>query len=168
MIHTRRLTAERSTIVESGSTEAVEELLSSQVLAEWQSPTASVPSRYIIAFAHHVMFDFAVSQLFLPIQSERVVGKLAADPDLIMIIRPSIVMRYEQLWREDRPEFWNLLFQISAEPHIPQIGKLIGSSVLAGAPCTLIDLEPMMQTSNQKMVIFALRRRSRFATWLVH
>ena len=113
MIHTRRLTAERSTIVHTGIfAEEDRRTVSSQVfLAEWQSPTASVPSRYIIAFAHHVMFDFAVSQLFLPIQSERVVGKLAADPDLIMIIRPSIVMRYEQLWREDRPKkFWICCF----------------------------------------------------------
>jgi hypothetical protein len=65
-------------------------------------------------------------------------------PDLVLIIRPSFVMRFEQLWRQDRPECWNLLLHVSAAPEIPTIGKLIGVSVLGELGAQLDDLEPLI------------------------
>ena len=126
MIEDRRLRTDRQRIVEPGSAAALEALLSGQVLIDWQTPSAAIPSRQVIAFAHHILFDFAASQLFLPVQADQLAELLSHDPDLVLMVRPSIVMRYEQLWREQRTEFWNLLFQISALPQIPVVGKVIG------------------------------------------
>jgi hypothetical protein len=144
MIADRRLRTERQRIVEPGSTPALKALLSGQVLIEWQTHSSAVPDRQIIAFAHNILFDFAASQLFLPREADRVAEVLSHDPDLVLIIRPSFVMRFEQLWREDRAEFWKLLFHVSAAPDIPIIGKLIGVTVLGDLGAELDDLEPLI------------------------
>lgn len=145
MIEDRRLRVDRQRIVEPGSASALEALLSGQVLIEWQAPSALNPSRQIIAFAHHILFDFAVSQLFLPPQSDRVAEVLARDPDLILIIRPSILMRFEELWHDQRAEFWDLLFAVSATPTIPAVGKVIGASVLGDAVHDVSELAPLLE-----------------------
>jgi len=121
MIADRRLRIGRQKIVEPGSSAALQALLSEQVLIEWQTHSAAVPDRQIIAFAHNILFDFAASQLFLPRDADQVAEVLSRDQDLVLIIRPSFVMRFEQLWREDRAEFWKLLFHVSAAPEIPTI-----------------------------------------------
>src|SRR5262249_45673095 len=125
-------------------------LLSGQVLTEWQAASAAAPNRQIIAFAHHILFDFAVSQLFLPPESDSVLELLSHDPDLVVVIRPSIVMRFEQLWRENRPEFWSLLFKLAAHPDIPAVGKLIGANVLTEVVQELEDLEPLKELLQSK------------------
>jgi hypothetical protein len=102
MIHARRLRAERQSLVEPGAAAALEELFSNQVLVEWQPPGASAPQRQVVAFSHHILFDFAFSQLFLPPEPDQVVRLIAADPDLVLMIRPSFVMRYQHLWEADR------------------------------------------------------------------
>lgn len=145
MIHSRRLRTERQFVLGPGLAAPLEELLSGQVLMEWQSPTAAMPSNRLITFAHHILFDFAASQVFLPADSADVPGVLSADPDLVVMIRPSIVMRFEQLWHEDRPEFWRLLFQICRDAHVPPVGKLIGAAVVAESARTPTDLEPIIQ-----------------------
>jgi hypothetical protein len=144
MIADRRLRIGRQKIVEPASSAALQALLSGQVLIEWQAHSAAVPDRQIIAFAHNILFDFAASQLFLPREADRVAEVLSRDPDLVLIIRPSFVMRFEQLWREDRIEFWKLLFHVSAAPEIPAIGKLIGVTVLGELGAELDDLEPLI------------------------
>lgn len=144
MIADRRLRTDRQKIVEPGSSAALQALLSGQVLIEWQAHSAAVPNRHIVAFAHNILFDFAASQLFLPRDADQVAEVLSHDPDLVLIIRPSFVMRFEQLWREDRPEFWKLLFHVSAAPNIPTIGKLIGVTVLAELGVVLQDLDPLV------------------------
>jgi hypothetical protein len=145
MVEDRRLRVDRQKIVEPGSASALEALLSGQVLIEWQAASAAAPNRQIIAFSHHILFDFAGSQLFLPPESDDVVELLSHDPDLVVVVRPSLVMRFEQLWRESRSEFWNLLFKLAAHPNIPAVGKLIGANVLTEVVQELGDLEPLKQ-----------------------
>jgi hypothetical protein len=145
MVDERRLRVERQRIVEPGSASALEALLSGNVLIEWQSAATATPSRQIISFSHHILFDFSVSQLLLPPDFARVVELLSGDPDLFLVIRPSIVMRFEQLWREDRDEFWNLVFAFAKGPGIPPIGKLIGATVLTEVVQQLEDLGPLME-----------------------
>jgi hypothetical protein len=143
MIHARRLRAERQSLVEPGAAAALEELFSNQVLVEWQPPGASAPQRQLVAFSHHILFDFAVSQLFLPPEPDQVVRLIAADPDLVVMIRPSIVMRYQHLWEIDRGAFWALLFRICGEASIPDIGKVIGAAVAAESARTLQDFQAL-------------------------
>jgi hypothetical protein len=60
------------------------------------------------------------------------------------MIRPSLVMRYELLWDQRREEFWDLLFQVSADAGIPEIGKVVGASVVADAARAPAELEPLV------------------------
>ena len=145
MIRARRLRAERQSLVEPGAAAALEELFSNQVLVEWQPSGASVPQRQVVAFSHHILFDFAVSQLFLPPEPDQVVQLIAADPDLVVMIRPSIVMRYQQLWETDRGAFWALLFRMCGDTPIPNIGKVIGAAVAAESGRTVQDFHPLEQ-----------------------
>jgi hypothetical protein len=145
MIHARRLRAERPSLVEPGAAAALEELFSNQVLVEWQPSGASAPQRQVVAFSHHILFDFAVSQLFLPPEPDEVVRLIAADPDLVVMIRPSIVMLYQHLWEADRGAFWALLFRICGETPIPNIGKVIGAAVAAESGRTIQDFDPLEQ-----------------------
>jgi hypothetical protein len=65
MVHTRQLRVERATALGPGPAAALEQLLSSHVLAEWQPAPAIHPDRYSLAFTHNLLFDYAGSQLFL-------------------------------------------------------------------------------------------------------
>ena len=160
MINARRLRAERQSLVEPGATAALEELFSSQVLVEWQSSGRSVPQRQVVAFSHHVLFDFAVSHLFLPPEPDQVVRLIAADPDLVVMIRPSIVMRYQHLWEVDPGAFWALLFRICGEPSIPNIGKVIGAAVAAESGRTMQDFQALEQVLGSQEPL--ARRLKRF------
>jgi hypothetical protein len=145
MIEARRLRIERHRIVEPGSEEALKQLFGNQVLVEWQPPSASVPQRQQVAFSHHILFDFAASQLFLPSEPADVAHLLAADPDVILMIRPSIVMRYQLLWDVDRNAFWTLLLGLCGDPQIPPVGKVIGAAVLAQFARNLQDFDAFLQ-----------------------
>ena len=144
MTEARRLRAERQHVVELGSAESLQELLSNQVLVEWQSSTDAMPQRQQLAFSHNILFDFATSQLFLPFESADLVRLLATDPDLTLMIRPSIVMRYQKLWDTNRESFWVLMFGCCGNPLVSAVGKVIGASVLAESARTLQDLDPLI------------------------
>jgi signal recognition particle GTPase len=146
MIQTRRLRAERQSVIEAGTGEALEVLLSGQVLIEWQPPAAKTPVRRLVAFSHHILFDFAVSQLALPADSEGVIAKLSGDPDLLLMIRPSIEFYFDQLWSDNREEFWKLVLEICRSERIPQIGKVIGPGVIAHRARTMADLKPIVDS----------------------
>ena len=144
MIEARRLRVERRQVVEPGSAEPLQQLLSNQVLVEWQPSTDAVAQRQQLAFSHNILFDFATSQLFLPAESADVVRLLATDPDLALMIRPSIVIRYQQLWDTNREAFWALLFGSCGDPLVSAVGKVIGASVLAESARILQDFDPLI------------------------
>jgi hypothetical protein len=146
MIEARRLRAERQRVVEPGSAEALQQLLSNQVLVEWQPSTDAMPQRQQLAFSHNILFDFAASQLFLPSESADLVRLLAEDPDLILMLRPSIVVRYQHLWETNREGFWALLFASCADPLVSPVGKVIGAAVLAESGRTLQDFDPLVKS----------------------
>jgi hypothetical protein len=143
MIQARRLRVERHRLVEPVAAAAFGELLSNQVLVEWQPAGASTPQRQLIAFSHHILFDYAASQLFLPLEPDDLVRLIAADPDVVLMIRPSIVMRFQHLWESDRDGFWRLLFLMCADALVPNIAKVIGAAVAAEAGRLLSDFEPL-------------------------
>ncbi|MFB3916145.1 MAG: AAA family ATPase [Terriglobales bacterium] len=143
MIQARRLTTDRQSVLEPGLSEALEQLLSGQALMEWQTAASATPSRQTLAFGHHILFDYAAAQLYLPSNSHDAVALLSADPDLFVMIRPSIAMKFEQLWREDRNGFWDLLFRLCAVEQIPAFGKVVGTTVVADLARTIDDLEPL-------------------------
>lgn len=132
MLKDLTMRTDRSSIVREVSTgQFIEELLSSHVLIEWQPSPHSKVDRYVLAFSHNMLFDYAVSRLVFSGSSARLVRKLEENHELVLAIRPSIVYHFHDLWGQDpqHERFWGVTFELMASDHVPLIGKLIGPSV---------------------------------------
>ena len=154
MVRAKQLRLDRSEVARVDTSAQLNDLLSAQVLVEWQLSPESRPDRYVLAFSHHVLFDYAVARLLLRGDSEKVVRRLADDPDLVMVIRPSLVLHFTYLWNvtPDRRDFWNLVFKVIQSQRIPEVGKIIGPAVAAELARTMEDLEALcaaLEESNE-------------------
>jgi hypothetical protein len=71
-----------------------------------------------ITFAHPVLFDYAVAILALGdvTVAESLPSRLDEDPNLAMVVRPSLDYRLSIAWREDpdRRTFWQLALRLAA------------------------------------------------------
>ena len=105
MVSHRSLRAERGRTLVGGGDTALEELLSSNVLTEWQPWPSSAPNRHLLAFSHNVLFDFGAEQLTLPHDPEDLVKLVLGHPELVLILRPSFHMRLQRLWTTHRSAF---------------------------------------------------------------
>lgn len=148
MVDRRSLHVNRSEVLDNSAlSPSLKQVLKDHVLVEWQpSPTAR-PDRYTLTFSHHVLFDYAVARLILRSGQQTPVERLEKDKELVLAIRPSLVFHFQHLWsfEEDRNSFWDLLFQVLSSPAIPEIGKLIGSTVVAESITQLSDCEPLLR-----------------------
>ena len=151
MVESRSLRVNRSDVIPHSSSEVtsrlLKEILSSHILTEWKPSSSRRFERSVLTFAHHVLFDYAVSCLFLEGLPERTVRRLEREFDLVLAIRPSIVFYFQHLWFLDqsREEFWQLVLQILQADAIPEIGKLIGPSVASDLIQNLVDCEPLLR-----------------------
>lgn len=145
MVKARALRVDRSLIVEPSAGASLNDLLSAQILAEWQPAPAAVPDRYVLTFSHHVLFDYAVARLLFRGTPAKLVHRLASDPELVLVVRPSLLLHFRHLWAVDcrHEQFWDLVLRVMRADGIPEIGKLIGPSVGAELAGRLPDLEPL-------------------------
>lgn len=146
MLEERALHLDRSAIARAETNDILGELLSMQILAEWQPSPETPPERYILTFSHHVLFDYAVERLLLRGDPRKVVQSLSSDPDLVVAIHPSLRLHFQYLWMIDgeRKIFWDTVFRIIQEDMIPEIGKLIGPTTAAELVRELSDLESLI------------------------
>lgn len=146
MVKARALRVDRSAVANPENSTLIGNLLSEQVLIEWQPSPDTPPDRYILAFAHNVLFDYAVARLLLRSDPESVVRRFGDNPELVIVIRPSLLLHLHHLWKidSDHRQFWDLVIRIIQSATIPEIGKLIGPSVAAELSRGLYDLKPML------------------------
>ncbi len=151
MVATRSLHVNRSDVLgdavaSTALSPYLQQVLSAHVLTEWRpSPNAKF-ERYILTFSHHVLFDYAVARLVLRGEPQTPVERLERELELVLAIRPSLVFHFQYLWfleQEDHTSFWDLLFRVLRTQAIPEIGKLIGSSVAAELITHHSDYEPL-------------------------
>jgi len=147
MVKARTLRIDRSNVEGPATSIYLDDLLRTQVLVEWQPTPTARPDRYVLAFSHHVLFDYAVARLLFRGTPESFVGRLADDPELVLVVRPSLTLHFRHIWMVDRSreQFWNLVLRVIQEDQIPEIGKLIGPSVAAEEAKALSDLEPLCE-----------------------
>lgn len=126
MCETRSLVVSRESIATGGGT--LNEILSSNILGQWQPSLAEAPDRYLLTFAHHILFDYAVARLLLRGTKQNFISRLEEDVDLVIAIRPSVVMHFQDKLLTDNDSFWDLTFAVIRSAKIPEIGKLIGPS----------------------------------------
>lgn len=147
MIQSRALRANRPSVAQSISASAVlRDLLSSRLLSEWQPSPEVKPYRYVLTFAHNILFDYAVERLWLRGAPEPLVGRLGRDPTLVLVIRPSLVFHFQHAWFSDptRTFFWKLALEAIRSREMTEIGKLIGPAVAADLANQLADFTPLL------------------------
>jgi hypothetical protein len=145
MVSTRLLQVETLALGPSGP--GLEELVRSNVLAEWQPIRAKQPNRYRLAFAHHVLFDYAVSRLLLRGHSDSLMGQLRDIEDFAVMARPSLVFHFSYLWQDDRDEFWRQMFALLTDRSAPKIAAIVAPTVLVDSVSRLSDLQPLLDAS---------------------
>lgn len=145
MVAARMLRVNRAALADPASSATLNELLSSQVLTEWQPSPATLPDRYVLTFSHHALFDYAVARLLLRGTQEALVRRLVDDRELALVIRPSLLLHFQHLWMRnpDHLIFWGTVLQIMAADVVPEIGRLIGPAVAASLARELSELEPL-------------------------
>ena len=160
MVAERRLTLAKLKLPAAGSQEFTD-LCSDNVLVE---QIANLYGRYIIAFSHHLLFDYAASRLLLAATFEEFLRSLAAERDLSLFLRPSIDLLFKEAWLKDRSAFWKLLRSLSSHERVPGIAKIIGPAVIPELAKLDDDLSPMiamLTSGDQKQVALAEQ-------WIVH
>jgi hypothetical protein len=147
MVSKRRLRVLVGDVSSPEASDALAALLSGQVLTGWQPPGTERIDDRILTFAHHVLFDYATAKLLLPDDAPALVERLRADPDFVVVARPSVVMHFHELWEAgvSRAAFWNCTLGVLRSDHIPQVGKLLAPAVAVELARSLDDLLPLCE-----------------------
>ncbi|HTZ99184.1 MAG TPA: hypothetical protein VMB02_02565, partial [Candidatus Aquilonibacter sp.] len=147
MIESRTLRVDWKSVADPAGSAALDRLLSNHVLTEWQPSPSAVPDRSLLMYSHHVLFDYAVARLVLRGESSALVKRLAGDPELAIVIRPSFLYHFRHLWTSEpnHNSFWALTFQIASNASIPEIAKIIGPAVTAELVQTGSDFTQLLE-----------------------
>ncbi len=154
MASARVLRVDRSKVATVESSSYLTQLLSANLLAEWQPLNATTPQRDVLAFSHHVLFDYAVARLLLRGHPTVLAERVEANPGLVLVIRPSLALHFRHVWMLDdsRQEFWLLSLRVAESSPTPEIGKIIGPSVATELAQEMGDLEPLCEALNDSSV----------------
>lgn len=132
----------------------LDELLRRQVLVHW-SPVPGVRQRDVLAYAHNLLFDYAVGRLLFFSNGDRFIRFLEGpNADAVMAIRPSIVLSFQHYWYLSSDVFWDLVLRIERLTESPEIVRLIGPTVATELARVAGQFQPL---------ITAIQRRDRAA-----
>jgi hypothetical protein len=147
MVARRRLLVDRGVIEDPSAAPHVTVLLSCQLLREWQATPTATPERYVLTFAHHILFDYAVARTILRGTIEDLVVRLASDPDLVLFLRPSLRHHLQHLWQSDpaRTPFWDAVFALGAASGIPEVAKIMGPAIAVSLATEAADFESLVR-----------------------
>ncbi len=146
MTTARSLRIDRATLTaDTAASEPLHDLLSSNVLMEWQDAVSAAPERYILTFSHNIIFDYAVERLLFRGDPTVLGCRLASEPDLILAIRPSIAFYFHHLWYRDQQRlvFWKTLLDLLDTDGVPRVAQLVGPSVATELAVGIEDFGPL-------------------------
>jgi hypothetical protein len=125
-------------------------LISDNVLTDWPDAPTGKPKTHELAFPHHILFDAAVERLVLRVPAAELALRLASERPLVLAIHPSLLMHFHHRWEVDdeRRDFWDAALRLEAEKSVPEIAKIIGSTVAA---------ERLLTTSDVTLLLTALK-----------
>ena len=103
-----------------------EALLSAEILEEVR------PQRQRVAFAHNILFDYAVSALLIARDPATACGFFGDDPSRPLFLRPSLDYFFTGLWDSSPDEFWNVVWYMlhSSEAHVRVYARLVPATVI--------------------------------------
>ncbi|MEA5425406.1 NACHT domain-containing protein [Arcicella lustrica] len=104
-----------------------EQLLGENILTEQGSYSPKM------AFAHNILFDFAVSKLVLKDNTIELLQFIAADQARPFFLRPSFIYFFANLWYVNPAKFWTIYneLSLSTDDVISLFNKLIPSTIVA-------------------------------------
>jgi hypothetical protein len=146
MLATRSLQADRVMVVAQTDPAAIVDLERHDII---RAEDDHGHNEDTLLFTHHVLFDYAVARLIFRRGRDpaNLVDRLAKEPALALMLRPSLSMAFSEVWSEGqvgRPRFWKLAFAVAAEPCLPAVGQLIGPMTIAEQAESLGDLQPLL------------------------
>lgn len=134
MIAARTMQVARSAVTanDTSAGEHLHELLTSNVLTEWQPTPSSAPQRQRLAFAHHMFFDYAAARLLFDAGDADMIDQLRAAPDLAVFLRPSIVFHLHDLWNADTDHgpYWEVVARLVTSDELTGVARIVGPSTL--------------------------------------
>lgn len=130
MVNDRVLSVDKLEYLDGLGTDKVliaEQLLSENVITEQGTSSAR------IAFAHNIIFDFAVSKLLLKDSTAELLAFIQADTSRPFFLRPSFVYFFARLWYTNPTKFWEIYnaFSQHNDDIVSLLNKLVPSTVLA-------------------------------------
>ena len=142
MVEAHQLSLRQDALYRREDDDVWQNLFSSEVLTE----VGTTGQR--VAFAHNILFDFAVSVLLIEDEPGQVASFLGAEPSRPVFLRPSINYYFTRLWFEDRHAFWAVAWFLltSEQVHLRLFGRLIPMTVVVREARTVDDLEPIIQS----------------------
>jgi len=149
MVERRRLVVDRADLAANpAASRPLTETLAAHVLREFAASATAVPDRAVLTFSHHVLFDYAVARLLLRGTPDALAARLTSDPDLVLMVRPSIVLHFQWLWARDPGDvahgaFWDTVFATFRASGMRATAQLIGPAVAAELARAVTDLAPL-------------------------
>jgi len=162
MVQDRVLSIAKATVYDPNLVTVWQQLLSDDILAE------KAPGSSAIAFAHNILFDFAVSELLIGDQPSSAVDFVLEDNSRPLFLRPSLSYYFSRLWHETPDQFWAAFwFTLPQDaPHIRLFARLVPTTVICREARSTEELQPILSALKEgeqyannatKYILHALR-----------
>ncbi|MEK6373221.1 MAG: hypothetical protein AABO58_11040 [Acidobacteriota bacterium] len=131
-------------VLDGADAAALPDLLEHHVLAE-PLDNAGHPEGTEIAFAHHVLFDYATARLVCR-KPANDFASLLTDRSLPLVIWPSLMMHLHHEWGRgaSRVRFWTTVFAVIEKSGVPSLSRVIGPMAAAELATTPDDFMPLL------------------------
>ena len=141
MVDSHSLSVSRSDVYQQpGLTGAFNALLSEQVLKE------VTVSGERLAFAHNMLFDYAVSRLLIPEEPKESLQFLIEEISRPIFLRPSITYYFARLWYDERDLFWKTFwhFMFDEKGEIGEHIRVLPALTIPAEVSDADDLQPLI------------------------
>ena len=121
---------------------AWDNLLSDEIL----SKVSSTGQR--IAFAHDILFDYAISVLLIDEEPRQFEDFVREDPARPFFLRSSLIYFFTRLWYDAPKSFWNAFWYILPSNqfvHLRLFARLIPTNVIANEVREIDQLKPLLE-----------------------
>lgn len=99
-----------------------------------------------VAYAHNILFDYAVSVLLIEDEPPRLVEFISEEPARTLFLRPSLYYHFARLWLKDPDTFWEVFWYIrrKADTNIRLFARLLPTSVIVREARSMDRLSPLL------------------------
>lgn len=160
---TNRALFSRKREFDEAKAESISDLLSNNVLAEWISVRDTIDSNRL-AFAHHMLFDYAVARLILENgHAPDFVKRIGASDDQALMLAPATTMAFQKLWLEEDEShkyFWDMAIALASEEFPCSLCRILAPRVVVEWICSETDFAPLvtaLQSERKKAAHFFIQ-----------